>query len=456
VLVKEFIMEAAVRKVNECFVDAARFRQPEPLFDAHWQEGELALLTGPRGAGKSFFAVQLAEALARGREIANFHMPTSRRKVLYIDMVHSDRQFQRRYTFADEKKSGESRLNKFSDNFYRTSPASVEGFDKWLAGQIEQYGFQVVIVDDIAAFRETLAGSREIVRVMRELKKIKNETGVSILVLSGTRGRNGDDNLARQQMLSEIADSVFTIAAGANQPADRTLFQTHSRSGPLVWNSGNSPVAKIERDERGMIGLAFGIRFISEGKRELICQIKELQNDGLSFREIAEKLGMSVSTCNRLAKKWSPEIGNDDRNEDALVRLSADEEDAASDTEPEEWEEAGIKKPVWLQYERSEAAESAPESPARRGMDVSAIPFAAALRRLTVYDLKIVCDRYGRERYVEEENARGIPTIWYSLDGNKNLIRWTYNVFGYNGKHLGKTIYIPMRKIMLKSKTWRK
>src|SRR4029077_14750729 len=103
-------MEATVRKVNECFVDAARFRHPEPLFDAHWQEGELALLTGLRGSGKSFLAVQLAEALARGREIAGFQMPVSRRKVLYIDLVHSDKQFQQRYAFRDEKKIGESKV----------------------------------------------------------------------------------------------------------------------------------------------------------------------------------------------------------------------------------------------------------------------------------------------------------------------------------------------------------
>jgi hypothetical protein len=292
-------------------------------------------------------------------------------------------------------------------------------------------------------------------------------------VLSGTRGRYGDDNLARQQVLSEIADSVFTIAVSASKSAELSLFQTHSRSGPIVWNGSNSPVAKIERDEKGMIGLAFDSRFMSDEKRELICRIKELQNEGIKFRQIADELGISISTCSRLAKKWSPEIGkersedtpvltsakheeNGCRNTDTIVGMSAEHEETAAEPELEEWEEAGVDKPVWLQYERSatsEPAEPPTESSPPRPIDRSAIPFAAALRRLTVYDLKVVYDKYGRERYVEEENAKGVPTIYYSLDGNKNLIRWTYNVFGYNGEHLGKTIYIPMRDVMLKSKT---
>jgi len=90
-------METKAQKVNECFAKARTLKAAERLFDAYWQEGELVMLTGPQESGKSLLAVQIAEALARGREIANFKMPGKRRKVLYVDLVLSNAQFQRRY-----------------------------------------------------------------------------------------------------------------------------------------------------------------------------------------------------------------------------------------------------------------------------------------------------------------------------------------------------------------------
>src|SRR5688500_14829504 len=40
---------------------------PAELFGPLWREGELAVLTGPAGSGNSTLAVQIADAIARGR-----------------------------------------------------------------------------------------------------------------------------------------------------------------------------------------------------------------------------------------------------------------------------------------------------------------------------------------------------------------------------------------------------
>src|SRR6476469_7132343 len=53
------------------------------VFDAFWREGELALMFGPSGVGKSLLAVQVADALASGRGIDGFEMPAARHNVLY-------------------------------------------------------------------------------------------------------------------------------------------------------------------------------------------------------------------------------------------------------------------------------------------------------------------------------------------------------------------------------------
>ena len=40
---------------------------PERMFDTFWEEGDLAVLFGERAVGKSILAVQIADALTRGK-----------------------------------------------------------------------------------------------------------------------------------------------------------------------------------------------------------------------------------------------------------------------------------------------------------------------------------------------------------------------------------------------------
>src|SRR5947209_17497028 len=81
------------RKANDCIPDPAGFRPPAKLFDGFWREGELALLFGATATGKTVLATQIAEGLSRGEPIDGLDMPDTRRRVLYVDLVHSDEQF---------------------------------------------------------------------------------------------------------------------------------------------------------------------------------------------------------------------------------------------------------------------------------------------------------------------------------------------------------------------------
>ncbi|MEO8649094.1 MAG: AAA family ATPase, partial [Acidobacteriota bacterium] len=63
---------------RECEVLGRGAREPNGLFGGLWREGEMALLFGVAGAGKSILAVQIADALARGSGIAGVEMPGRR------------------------------------------------------------------------------------------------------------------------------------------------------------------------------------------------------------------------------------------------------------------------------------------------------------------------------------------------------------------------------------------
>src|SRR5580765_3916158 len=97
------------RKVNECINAVKHLAPPEMLFDEFWREGELALLFGASGTGKSVLAVQIADAIARGRPIDGFRMSEKRQKVLYVDLDLSEMQFRVRY-------NNDGKHYKFSEN----------------------------------------------------------------------------------------------------------------------------------------------------------------------------------------------------------------------------------------------------------------------------------------------------------------------------------------------------
>ena len=57
------------RTLNQWIELAKHQPVPRLLFGEFWIEGELAVMFGDTGAGKSLLAVQIAESIARGREI---------------------------------------------------------------------------------------------------------------------------------------------------------------------------------------------------------------------------------------------------------------------------------------------------------------------------------------------------------------------------------------------------
>src|SRR5688500_2060099 len=79
-----------LRKASEYLITRKPFRPPAMLFDEFWREGELALVFGASSMGKSVLAMQIGDALSRGRPLDGFRMPAGRRRVLLVDMDLSD------------------------------------------------------------------------------------------------------------------------------------------------------------------------------------------------------------------------------------------------------------------------------------------------------------------------------------------------------------------------------
>ncbi len=207
---------SALHKANECFAGPGNYCGREQLFDEFWRGGELALMLGPAGSGKSLLAVQIADAIARGREMDGFVMPFwKRQKVLYVDLALSDRQFGERYSYYSPN-ARVPKTNKFPENLYRDRPKATDELCEWLEAVLRGNGFDAVIIDDLSAVKRTHDGVRETLAVMRRLKKLCGESGVAILAVTACDiprpGRMvSERDMGRSRVLCGVADSVFAL-----------------------------------------------------------------------------------------------------------------------------------------------------------------------------------------------------------------------------------------------------
>lgn len=140
-------------------------RKPERLFGGFWRKGELALLFGVAGVGKSLFAVQLADALARGTGIAGIDMPRKRHLVLYVDLILSDEQFSARYS-RDTRSGHGVTAYEFAAGLARECPGEDEDLAAWVEEKCVSSGASVVIIDDLSAVSRSDDGTRETLRLV--------------------------------------------------------------------------------------------------------------------------------------------------------------------------------------------------------------------------------------------------------------------------------------------------
>lgn len=207
-----------VRPATEWLEDADLPEPRRDLFPPFWREGELAVLTGPPGVGKSLLAVQLAQELAADVRTASRCDPSAllnpqsairnpQSKVLLLDLERTDLQIAELY--AGHKFSENLELGLLADD---ETPESYNGrCDKFYLDAIYQRLFYseapVVIIDNLSWLTRS-GGAAELHSVMRSFRRCVNDTGRSMLLL-----RHSRDSLALHDQPSafEMADSIFAL-----------------------------------------------------------------------------------------------------------------------------------------------------------------------------------------------------------------------------------------------------
>lgn len=238
--------------------NGAQAKPPEQLFTSLWQTGEVALLFGPPGVGKSIFAVRLAEAISRGEghlltgEYRDSRSPEgglapalgsspvtchSPLRVVYIDLQRTESQFHQRFPDVTIER-----------RHFDWSAFDADQNDNIRAGRVQnsiyeaiEDGAEVIILDDITLGGINIGRPQGPLRTLRTLKMFAAEHGTSILVIAGSRPRMRPRPAALSDVafrhIAELADSVFCLSASTYGPAFRYIRHLRATSGPIVHDA---------------------------------------------------------------------------------------------------------------------------------------------------------------------------------------------------------------------------
>lgn len=310
-----------IKSGNEWIKESKNTPIPKKLFDCLWYEGELCILYADANLGKSILAVQIGDSISKGKPINGFESEVPPQKVLYLDFELSSKQFEKRY-------SDNYQLHyQWSDNFYRAEikqdielDEKSKSFEELILSAIKQgvldEDIQAVIVDNITFLNTDNEKGKNALDLMKRLKKLKQELGISMLILAHTPKRNqyaplSKNDLSGSRQIMNFCDSAFAIGESAADPHFRYIKQIKQRNTECIYHAHHIIVCQIK-----LIDSFLGFHFIQyddeiahlkqadSSDLELRDeQIAELKGEGYKNTEIGRRLGISEGTVRGRLKK---------------------------------------------------------------------------------------------------------------------------------------------------------
>ena len=318
-----------VKPLDDWIAETEESPEARALFGDFWLEDELCILFADTGIGKSIFALQIADSVARGVSIAPFLLEIPAQKVLYFDFEMSGKQIRKRYSLRD----GNNRPDRyrFTPNIIRAQlhtepdyPGYFDSYTEYIHDSFEEVlresGCRIVIVDNITFLNNSAnSGPGRAFRLIGELQRLKNEYGLSILVLAHTPKRRAYrsltiNDLQGSKMLSNFANNVFAIGESSRGKDIRYLKHLKPRNSELTYDASNVCVFKIEKRDN-FLGFNFTgysterehilpFTLGNNANREVLRKkVRELHDEGFTQRQIAALLAISIATVNRYLKK---------------------------------------------------------------------------------------------------------------------------------------------------------
>lgn len=298
------------RTGNERLQDAEVSEDVEPLLAELFRTGDVAIIFGDTGLGKTISSMAVGIELSEGKPTVLGLKSAGRAfRVNYYDFELSDQQFQNRY----EGYSFSNNLLMCVDvELDQDGNIDIDSFDRDIAANPAD----VIIVDNISFLSSGSSTETDVAKkIMNTLKGISRKHGVSILVIAHSPklkpgSRLHINQLSGSKQLSNFADSVFAVGRSKQGADVRYVKQLKFRN---TADTGKVYVYKLEKREY--------LTFVFQGEDYESNHVgKEQQGEGtednpkkeeamrlrvemgMSIAVIAEKIGVAQSTVGKWLK----------------------------------------------------------------------------------------------------------------------------------------------------------
>lgn len=308
-----------VRTANKWIEQAKTRPIPKMLFGELWFENELCILFADTNLGKSILAVQIGNSITKGENIPGFMFEAEKQSILYFDFELSDKQLENRYSVNFEQHY------EFDNDFIRVEIdpdadiPKMETFESFLNNSLErsiiETGSKILIIDNLTYLKSETEKSKDALPLMKHLKALKSKYGLSILALAHTPKRDLSkpitrNDLAGSKMLINFVDSCFSIGESHSDKHIRYIKQIKSRNTEIFYDTENVVVCQIDKPHNFLQFefIDYGrelehLKQISKEDRDTnISRAKELSQQGMSQRNIAKELSISLGAINKYLK----------------------------------------------------------------------------------------------------------------------------------------------------------
>jgi hypothetical protein len=295
-----------VQPANAWLDSAAQPGPTRRLFGSFWFEDELSILFAD---------------ISSGVPIGQFEMTAAPQTVLYFDFELSSKQFEQRYSCNGADKYT------FSNQFYRIVPnhdcrgaSRFKDYNEFISNGFENVLIEakarVLIIDNLSCLRNGTEGTASAMLLMQQLQRLKGRYKLSVLVLAHTPKRNPSRPITRNDLqgskvLINFCDSAFAIGESQSQPGTLYLKQVKQRSSPEQYGAGQVCLCRIAKPHN-FLSLEFTgqgheqehlLHYTEQHRKAQETRILQHHAEGLSYRQICGKLGISVATVSRVLKR---------------------------------------------------------------------------------------------------------------------------------------------------------
>lgn len=300
-----------VERFDNYVKEGLKMEEPQELISHVIVEHETTILFGDTGLGKSTLSMQMAIEIAK-----------TGKKVLYVNFELSQQQFSKKYPGIEIPKT----LYVANIDYTRMHDVTDQSF---ILAEIEklalEYETNVIIIDNLTNLCINSKEGGEAGNVMLRLISLRMTHDWTMLILAHVPKRKAGDplsinDLAGSKILSNLADNVVGLNKSKLGKEKRYLIQLKYRSMPIELDYKNVQELTLMMSE-GYLHFEYGgydeervhLPRSRDEKAELEADIvKELKEpNGLSYRDIADKLGTSLGTVQRTAKNHGLGRGGD-------------------------------------------------------------------------------------------------------------------------------------------------